>query len=324
MALRVRIFVVRKWINRAWQSRWTPAAIVLILAGAWYAHRKVQERQTFQLQGDMLVSGNPHLHEVCLTFDDGPHPGSMDKILDTLKTQDVKATFFVVGKMVDLHPELVRRMMAEGNEVGNHTYTHKRLNQMPLASAKQEIAACAASVKRATGADMTLMRPPGMEYNNDVLYLAQQMGYVTVHWNVVAADYMPLDPQIIVQRVLNQTKDGSVILLHDSPDTAKALPTLIKALKSQGYKFVTTSQMLSRLPRPVYVASNAYSVKPKSALEPAPAKESKRKPTLVARPSPSRTQPAEPTTIHRPTVDAPAWDGPKTGEHRQRRDERTS
>lgn len=293
--------------------------LVLAVFGCWYLQKKTTEtRQTFQLVGDMLVSGNPHLHEVCLTIDDGPHPGSMDSILDTLKSQDVRATFFVVGKVVDQHPDLVRRMMAEGHEVGNHTYTHKRLNMMPIASAKQEIAACAASVKRATGADMTLMRPPGMEYNNEVLSLAQDMGYVTVHWNVVAADYLPVDPAIIVNRVMNQTKDGSVILLHDSPDTARALPLIVKALKAKGYKFVTTTQMLARLPRPVYVASNAYAVKVKEepVAEVLP-KPQKRKPSVVARPTQPLTEPT-PRIQHRPALDTPTWDGPGRPEDRER------
>jgi len=284
--------------------------VLLTVLGGWYIHHKVEPHQTFQLDGEMLVRGNPTLHEVCLTFDDGPHPGSMDKILDVLKEEKVRATFFVVGKVVDQNPYLVRRMMAEGHEVGNHTYSHKRLNQMPIASARQEIAACAASVKRATGADMTLLRPRGMEYDNDTLHLSEEMGYVTVHWNVVAADYLPLAPATIVARVMNQTKDGSVILLHDSPDTANALKSVLRALKAKGYRFVTTTQMLARLPRPVNVASNAYTVKPEPVVvqPPTPVKVARKKAELVTRPTPAQAKPAS-TGKRRPAMDAPVWDG---------------
>jgi len=232
----------------------------------------------------------------------------MDKILDVLKQENVRATFFVVGKVVDQNPDLVRRMMADGNEVGNHTYSHKRLNQMPIASAKQEIAACAASVKRATGADMTLLRPPGMEYNNDVLHLAQDMGFVTVHWNALAADYVPVDPKVVYKRVINQTKDGSVILLHDSPDTADALRSIIRTLKAKKYRFVTATQMLSRLPRPVDIASNAFAVLPEPiASKPTSITVIKRKPAQ-AKPMIVKTK-AQSATPKTPGVDVPTWDG---------------
>lgn len=298
-----------KLIKKVWASRWTPVAVVLMVIGSVWVYRHPIGRQTFALDVNMLVSGNPGLQEVCLTFDDGPHPESMTKILDVLKSEGVHASFFVVGKVVDKHPELVRRMMAEGHEVGNHTYTHKRLNQMPIASARQEIAACAASVKRATGADMTLLRPPGMEYNNAVLHLTQDLGYVTCHWNVVAGDYVSLPPTLVAQRVMAQVKPGAVILLHDSPDTALALRTIIRRLKAEKYRFVTATQMLARLPRPVIVASNAYAVKPETLLAKAtqPKSGARRKPTVASPPI------AKPTVRVRsekaPVVDAPVWDG---------------
>lgn len=266
-------------------------------------------RQTFALDVNMLVSGNPGLQEVCLTFDDGPHPESMTKILDVLKSEGVHASFFVVGKVVDKHPELVRRMMAEGHEVGNHTYTHKRLNQMPIESARQEIAACAASVKRATGADMTLLRPPGMEYNNAVLHLTQDLGYVTCHWNVVAGDYVSLPPTLVAQRVMAQVKPGAVVLLHDSPDTALALRTIIRSLKAQKYRFVTATQMLARLPRPVIVASNAYAVRTQTLVAKAVTPKPVVRKRVVGTPMTGAKPTAKARTEKAPVVDAPVWDG---------------
>lgn len=296
--------------RKVWSSRWMPAVLLAVAALAWITFPKVKPRATFQLEGDMLVSGNPNLHEVCLTFDDGPHPESMNRILDVLKKENVKATFFVVGKVVEQNPALVRRMMMEGHEVGNHTYSHKRLNKMPLASARQEILACQAAVKRATGANMDLLRPPGMEYNNNVLYLCQELGYVTVHWNVVAADYVPTPPATIVDRVMSQVKDGSVVLLHDSIDTAGALETIIRKLKSEKYRFVTTTQMLARLPRPVFLASNAYAVAPElpvAQVSPPPTQVSVKRgrPAAPLKTAPPKRAPGR-TSI---PIDHPTWDG---------------
>ncbi len=282
----------------------------------WIFRHFKPTRATYDLGSDMLVSGNPNLKEVCLTFDDGPHKGSMDEILACLRENHVRATFFVVGSQVDRQPSLVRQMLAEGHEVGNHTYTHKRLNQMSLTSARQELAACEASVWRATGAKMTLMRPPGMEFNNNVLSLARDMGYVTIHWNVVAADYVKIDPKIIIQRVLKQTSNGSVILLHDSPDTAKALPEILKALKSQGYSFVTTTQMLARLPRPVVVASNAFHIPQQQAQQVKEVVASKQKKVEKTTRVSKQKSGWQDKSVRKELVDAPVWDGPnleKTG-----------
>ena len=298
-------------MKRTWVSRWTPAILVLLVVAGWSLFKKPTNRPTFQLDGDILVSGNPNLREVNLTFDDGPHPGSMNKILDVLKEENVRATFFVVGKIVDKHPELVRRMMAEGHEVGNHTYTHKRLTQMPLKSARQEIAACAASVKRATGADMTLLRPPGMGYNNSILHLAQDMGYVTIHWNVVAADYVRVDPRKVYERVMRQTGDGSVILLHDSPDTADALKDIIRSLRAKKFRFVTTTQMLARLPRPVLVPSNAYAVRDEPADTAPVVRPTIRKKVAINKPK-AIVQPLDHRKARKTGIDTPTGDGAPT------------
>ncbi|MBS1715593.1 MAG: polysaccharide deacetylase family protein [Armatimonadetes bacterium] len=300
--------------KRIWSSRWTPAVLVAVAFGAYAVLRpKAMTRETFDLRGDLLVSGNPHLREVCLTFDDGPHRESMTKILDALRDANVRATFFVVGKVVEKEPALVRRMMQEGHEVGNHTYSHKRLTQMALESAKQEIRACASSVERATGAKMSLLRPPGMSYDRSVLDLARELGYVTVHWNVVAADYVPVAPDTIRARVMRQVKDGSVVLLHDSPDTAAALPLIIRDLRAKGFGFVTASQMLARLPRPVFVATNAYSVKPAVPKpETAPARLVRQKPPVRAKTdSGPRREGPDPTP--RSPQDVPVWDGGPAG-----------
>ena len=173
----------------------------------------------------------------------------------------MKATFFVVGEKVEEYPALVRRMLNEGHEVGNHSYSHPRLDGMTEDQIRGEIGKCARAVENATGAGMNLFRPPGMRYDETVIRAAQDLGYVTVHWNAAAQDYKAQDPASLAHKVLKRVQPGSVILLHSHPDTIKALPRIISELKRQGYRFVRVSQMLGRLPRPVYVKTNAYGVK---------------------------------------------------------------
>lgn len=229
-------------------------------AGKW-VWTKLQARTnppTYQLRDDILVHGNVNLKEVALTFDDGPHPETARPILDALAQRGARATFFVVGKQIDQHPALVRRMLNEGHEVGNHSYTHLRLDTLDADGIRQEIAKTNHAFQAATGSHMFLFRPPGMRYNADVLRTAQDLGYATIHWNVAAQDYAPQPPRQIAAKVLRNTQPGSVILLHLQPDTAKALPVILDTLKSRGYRFVTVSQMMGRLPRPVIVKSNAW------------------------------------------------------------------
>ncbi|HXH60962.1 MAG TPA: polysaccharide deacetylase family protein [Fimbriimonadaceae bacterium] len=288
---------------RLWQSRWTPACFVLLLGLGYYGAKRFDQRyihrESYDLPTDLLIRGNPDLREVALTIDDGPYGKTTSEILDTLRKEDVKATFFVVGRHVDEHPDLVRQMMAEGHEVGNHTYTHPRLTQITLQQARVELEECEDAVFRATGAHMDLMRPPGMNYDERLLHLAQDMGYTTVHWNAVAGDYLPVKPEMIMKRILWQTHPGSVILLHDTEETSQALPRLIERLKSDGYRFVTVTQMLARLPRPVFLASNAGAVPLTTETKPEPTV--KRHRAVKAKPRSAAKTPG--------TEDAPTWDG---------------
>lgn len=230
--------------------------------------------KNYALRDDILVRGNTDLREVAFTFDDGPRPEVARDLLNTLGKEGVRATFFVVGKQVDLYPAIVRRMMNEGHEVANHTYNHPRLDDLDAKRIRSEIASCDKAIFRATGAHAALFRPPGMRYDDVVIDTAQDLGYVTIHWNVGAKDFTGAPEGSVAERVLKNVTPGSVILLHGQPETVAALPEIVSSLRARGYRFVTVSQMLARLPRPVIVKTNAY-----AAIEPKPVS----KPVAIAR-----------------------------------------
>ena len=275
--------------------------------------------KTYGLKSDILVHGNEELKEIALTIDDGPRPDLTREFLNVLGSHNVRATFFVVGKQVNLYPGLVRRMINEGHEVANHTHTHERLPKLTEEGIRKQIAECNHAVLAATGSQTNLFRPPGMEYNESVLRIAQELGYVTVHWNVAAQDYQPhMDPKLIARKILAKTSNGSVILLHNHPDTLKAMPEILDGLTKRGYRFVTVSQMLGRLPRPVYVRTNSFaplSPLPETTTAPkseAIAKTTKPKPNRPNRrplpDAPKRT--LSETRQERPSVvDVPTWQG---------------
>ncbi|MEZ0326207.1 MAG: polysaccharide deacetylase family protein [Fimbriimonas sp.] len=222
----------------------------------------------FVTEKGLLRRGESSFKTVAITIDDGPHGQSCEQILDALAAQQVTATFFVVGSRVDKESSLVRRMIDEGHEVGNHTMTHPRLDTLSAREVRHELLACQSSIRRATGREVALFRPPGMRSNLQVLSTARSLGYTTIDWTLGAKDFIGSngigeqvepEPALIARRVLTGASNGSIILLHDAPATAKAMPAILSGLKARGFQIITLTQMLASLPRPVFVTANPYS-----------------------------------------------------------------
>jgi len=192
-----------------------------------------------------LVRGNPRRKEIALTFDDGPHRAFTPRLLDLLRRLRVPATFFVVGKMVDAAPDLVRREAAEGHEVETHTYHHLRLPTLTEPRILQELRLGAAAIERALGRPPELFRPPGGEYDDRVVDVARQLGYTMVLWTDDPGDYAKPGASAELDRLLCNVSNGGIILLHDGVEvTLRILPLLVARLRSQGYRFVLCSDML--------------------------------------------------------------------------------
>jgi peptidoglycan-N-acetylglucosamine deacetylase len=210
--------------------------------------------------------------EICLTLDDGPHGQCTVDELAALRAAGVKATFFVVGKRMREHPDLIREMIAEGMEVGNHTQNHPALDKMPLEKVRSEVEKCEALFLEITGRQMNLFRPPHMRENPAILGLVKKMGYTTVSWNTGAQDFMvsrkdpgvtnamieslKATPDQIADRITGHVINGAIILLHDQPVTAAALPKILSTLQKAGYRFVTCAEAMSHLDHPQIVVAN--------------------------------------------------------------------
>jgi peptidoglycan/xylan/chitin deacetylase (PgdA/CDA1 family) len=209
---------------------------------------EIKARQEYEREHGItfprLVRGNPMRKEIALTFDDGPHPLFTPKLLDLLRREQVPVTFFVVGKMVDKNPELVQQEAAEGHEVANHTYHHLRLASLPPDMIEPELREGARAIMRALGVPTRLYRPPGGEYDNDVIEVTRHLGYVMVLWTDDPGDYVRPGSAVIEQRAMRSIRNGGILLMHDGiQQTLDILPDLIAKLKKRGFKFVTCSQM---------------------------------------------------------------------------------
>ncbi len=161
-----------------------------------------------------------------------------------LKRENVPATFFVVGKMAVRYPDLVRAIAADGHTLGNHSFRHANLLHSRPADLLTEWQACQDAVESITGKRMKFCRPPGGDYDSDVLAAAQKVGLITVLWTQNSHDYLSPGMGEIKSRVLGHVSNGSIILMHDGVEqTIEVLPEIIHELKQRGFRFVTVEEL---------------------------------------------------------------------------------
>jgi peptidoglycan/xylan/chitin deacetylase (PgdA/CDA1 family) len=207
-----------------------------------------------------LYSGNSRLPEIALTFDDGPNPPYTSQVLAILQQYHVPATFFLIGSEAASYPALVSQEAQQGFVVGDHTWTHPDLTKLPPDQVRSELQRTAQEIRSITGVAPIVFRPPGGNFNSQVQAIAASLGLSTILWNVDPKDWSRPGTSVIIQRVLDATHNGSIILMHDGggdrSQTVAALPTIITTLEQRGYQFVTIPQMIQKLPPEGTVPAN--------------------------------------------------------------------
>lgn len=204
---------------------------LLLLAGLW---RNEQVREASATVG---TAGT-----IALTFDDGPHSRYTRQLLDGLRERGVKATFFLIGKNIEGNEDVVRQMAADGHLIGCHTYSHVDLTQCTRSEAAEEIEQTNSRITELTGKVVEYIRPPFGKWSNA---LAEDFPLTVVQWTVDPEDWKSRDKDAIVERVMADVQDGSIILLHDfyQPSVEAALE-LVDRLQAAGYQFVTVDELL--------------------------------------------------------------------------------
>jgi peptidoglycan/xylan/chitin deacetylase (PgdA/CDA1 family) len=220
---------------------------------------------------DGIVRRGPREKVVALTFDDGPNPIYTPKILDILKEKQVRASFFVLGVHVRKYPEIARRIVREGHDIGNHTYTHRDLVPATRAVILRQVRLTNKIIRHVTGVETRLFRPPRGVYSNAVRkLLVEEEGYRIILWTVSSIDWRRVSPRLIVRRVARYVSPGGILLFHDSGalirreggrrvNTVQALPLVIDYLRAIGYEIVPVSELLRRL--------EEEEIEPRGALE---------------------------------------------------------
>jgi peptidoglycan-N-acetylglucosamine deacetylase len=192
----------------------------------------------------IVKSGSPEKKVVALTFDDGPHPRVTPQLLDVLKEHQVKATFFVLGNQVKMYGSVLPRILQEGHEIGNHTFSHRFLRGMSNENINKELKETQDLIEKASGFRPHLFRPPYGAYRPNTKLLFQEHGLHVVLWSVDPEDWRKRSKDSILNTVTNKVQPGSIVVLHDIyKSTVDALPEVITTLRSNGYEFATVSQL---------------------------------------------------------------------------------
>lgn len=185
--------------------------------------------------------------KIALSFDAAWGNEDTRQILDILKDNNIKATFFMTGEWIEKYPEDVKTIYNEGHELGNHSMNHLQMSTLNHEECLKEIQGAHDLVKELTGIDMKVFRPPYGDYNNTLIDAASSINYHTIQWDVDSLDWKDYGIESIVDTVCNHKHlgNGSIILMHNGAKyTASALDSVIKKLKEQGYEFVRMSELI--------------------------------------------------------------------------------
>jgi len=215
---------------------------LLGLAGAGYATPAYTQGGIPVQPGECEInpafinSGPGFGNRVALTFDDGPTPGVTERVLTELSKRKLHATFFLIGAKVDASPQLARRLVDEGHDVANHSYTHPRLAGMSDSAVEQQLSRTQESIARATGITPVWFRPPYGAFRREQGSIASKLGLGVAYWSVDPKDWAQPGSSAIAQRVLSASQPGSIILLHDlHPQTADAVPAIFDGLIERSF-----------------------------------------------------------------------------------------
>lgn len=185
--------------------------------------------------------------QIALSFDAAWGNEDTAAILQILKENNVKVTFFMTGSWVESYPDDVKAILADGHDLGNHSENHKNMSQLSNSDCEEELMLVHNKVLELTGYDMFLFRPPYGDYDNDVINVAKKCGYYPIQWDVDSLDWKDYGVDAIIKTVTEHKHlgNGSIILCHNGAKyTAEALETLITTLQGQGYEFVPISQLI--------------------------------------------------------------------------------
>ncbi len=185
--------------------------------------------------------------KIAITFDCAWGTEHTDGILSALQAANAPATFFMVQFWTEKYPDYVRKIDEAGMEMGTHSATHSYMSRQTEAEIERELSSSAAAITAVTGKPVDLFRAPYGDYDDLLVDTAKAMGFYTIQWDVDSLDWKDLSATDIALRIVNNVREGSVILCHNNGlHTAEALPMVLSTLQNRGYTFVTVGELIYR------------------------------------------------------------------------------
>ncbi|CAG7653640.1 polysaccharide deacetylase family protein [Paenibacillus allorhizosphaerae] len=199
------------------------------------------------MTGNLIYKHRTSDKKIALTFDDGPDPKHTPFLLDLLKAAGAKATFFAVGRQLESYPSLARRIVEEGHDLGNHTYSHPDLSKLDAGPMHEELLKTELIIQNITETKPRLFRPPYLSCNRQVVKAAQKFGYLTIMASIDTHDYKRPGVKPIVGTVMSKLNKGAIVLMHDSGgdrrQTIEAMEKLLGKLNKKQYECVSVTEL---------------------------------------------------------------------------------
>ena len=239
--------------NKLTRRRFTGCLTAIMAAPALVGHAQAQARLDFTIPEGITQGGPTTITRVptdqpvvAMTFDDGPHETLTPQLLDMLAARNIRATFYVVGRRVNMYPRLTERIAAEGHEIGNHSWSHPRLTSLGNQGLMRELDNTSMAIQQAVGRPPVTMRPPyGLlsSRQRNLIYEARQLP--TILWSVDPEDWRRPGSSVVANRIVSRSHSGAVILAHDIiGSTVRAMPAALDGLIARGYRFTTVSELM--------------------------------------------------------------------------------
>ncbi len=228
--------------------------IILLGFGAWGAVYYLTYAVRSQVLGETVWCGSGGNNCVALTFDDGPSPDTV-QILDLLREANVKATFFLIGEMVEKFPEIAQKIFNDGHEIGNHSFSHPIFLFRPASRTRSELKKTQEVIKKVTGVEPRIARPPCGVRSRAYFAVARELGLRTIQWSDTGFDWKKISAETIARNVLETVQSDSIILLHDGDSagrisrlaTVEAIPFILSGLCDKGLRVAPLTEICPEL-----------------------------------------------------------------------------
>lgn len=234
-------------LKKSLETAMTNAILLTLIVGMFFLAFTGSVKSVFSNKNNIeaIYKGNSEKNNVCLMINVYWGTGYIKPMLEILKNENVKTTFFVGGTWANSNSEVLQQIFDDGHEIANHGYYHKDHKYLSYERNQEEIYITHKLIKELIGVEMNLFAPPSGSYNSQTLSIASSLGYKTIMWTKDTIDWRDKDSNLIFNRATKNAKNGDLILMHPTQNTLEALSNIIKFYKDNGFNLTTVSETIS-------------------------------------------------------------------------------